>query len=104
MTSQIGGDRRQNVTTPRWTFNKSISYGDILVTTSLLIGGLTAYFSAEKRITQLEYRTNLLEIASKELNADMRTELRELKQQSTQTQLEVLRLAALGKERGNGSK
>lgn len=97
------GDRRQNVTTPKWTFNKSISYGDIMVTVSLLLGGLTAYFSAEKRITQLEYRMNLQEEASRTLGTDVKVELKELKAQSTQTQLEVLRMAAQ-REKGNGSK
>lgn len=104
VTPNANGDRRQNVTTPKWTFNKSISYGDLLVTASLLMGGLTAYFSAEKRITQLEYRMNMQEEALKNVGLDMRAELKELKQQSTQTQLEVLRLAAMGKERGNGTK
>ncbi len=103
MTSTTG-DRRQTVTTQKWTFNKSISYGDIMVTASLLLGGLTAYFSAEKRITQLEYRMNMSEEALRSLQVDMKTELKELKQQSAQTQLEVLRMAAQGKERGNGSK
>lgn len=96
-------DRRQNVNT-KWTFNKSISFGDLIVTAAFLLGGLTAYFTAEKRISQLEYRTNLQEEALKGITADMRIELKELQAQSRQTQLEVLRLAAMGKERNNGSK
>lgn len=96
-------DRREMLNT-KWTFNKSISYGDLMVTASLLLGGLTAYFSAEKRISQLEYRTNLQEESSKALAIDMKNELRELKIQSTQTQMEVLRLAAQPKERTSGSK
>jgi uncharacterized coiled-coil protein SlyX len=97
-------DRRKAAVESKWTFNKSISYGDLMVTASLLLGGVTAYFSAEKRISQLEYRTNLQEETSKALAIDMRQELRELKMQSTQTQMEVLRLAAQPKERVNGSK
>jgi uncharacterized coiled-coil protein SlyX len=102
--SQEAYSDRRNAMNTKWTFNKSISYGDLLVTASLLLGGLTAYFSAEKRISQLEYRSSLQEESLKTLTADMRVEMKELKVQSTQTQLEVLRLAAMGKERGNGSK
>lgn len=77
-----------------WEFNKSISYGDVLVTISLLLAGLTAYFQAEKRISQLEYRTGVLESALSGMVQDTRLELRELKGQSQLTQLEVLKLAA----------
>lgn len=98
-------DRREAHMNTKWTFNKSISYGDLMVTASLLLGGLTAYFSAEKRISQLEYRTNLQEETMKDLTSDMRGELKDLKAQAIQTQLEVLRLAAMGsKERNSGSK
>jgi uncharacterized coiled-coil protein SlyX len=92
------------VTNNRWTFDKSISYGDLLVTASLLLGGLTAYFTAEKRISQLEYRSAQLEESLKILTTDVHTELKELKKQSMETQLEVLRSAAQSKERPRGPK
>jgi uncharacterized coiled-coil protein SlyX len=97
-------ERRATVQSNKWTFDKSISYGDLLVTVSLLLGGLTAYFTAEKRISQLEYRNSQQEDAMKVLSGEMRLELKELKQQSIQTQMEVLRMAGQQKERPNGTK
>jgi uncharacterized coiled-coil protein SlyX len=102
--SGLSIDRRAGVQSNRWTFDKSISYGDLLVTVSLLLGGLTAYFTAEKRISQLEYRSTLQEEAMRNLSLDVRLELKELKAQSTQTQMEVLRMAAQTKERPRGTK
>lgn len=104
IVKETTSERRISLKTSHWTFDKSISYGDLMVTASLLLGGLTAYFSAEKRISQLEYRTNVYEETLKDLSGGMKIELKELKTQSMQTQIEVLRMAAQGKDRGNGSK
>lgn len=82
-----------------WTLNKSISYGDVLVTISLCLGGIVAYFHAEKRISQLEFRTDNIESVLRVSAHDTKSQLKELQAQTLQTQIEVLKLATQQRDR-----